>query len=195
MEKEAMIAYFDSIASQWDTLAPHDDSKIRCLVTLGITPGARVLDIGCGTGVLTPFLLETKPAYLLGIDLSSGMIQRAKEKYGNLPVEFLAGDVMELSQPNSFDCAILYDAFPQFENRGSLIRQINYLLAPKGRLMICSGFNRHVVNAPYKGGSAVSIPLPAAKTLASTLDKYFEVDTIIDSPSLYAVSGMKRQAV
>ena len=61
--------------------------------------------------------------------------------------------------------------------------------------MICSGFNRHVVNAPYKGGSAVSIPLPAAKTLASTLDKYFEVDTIIDSPSLYAVSGMKRQAV
>lgn len=195
MEKEAMIAYFDHIAPQWDTLAPHDDRKIRCLVTLGITPGARILDVGCGTGILTPVLLETNPSYLLGIDLSPGMIQQAKQKYGNLPVEFLTGDVMDLNQADSFDCAMLYDTFPQFENRGSLIRQMNYLLAPKGRLMICSGFNRHVVNAPYKGGAAVSIPLPAAKTLASTLDKYFEVDTVIDSPSLYAVSGTKRQAV
>lgn len=193
MDKLSLIDYFDQIAPRWDELAPFDPDKLRCLVTLAAKPGARVLDVGCGTGVMTPYLLEKDPATLLGVDLSPAMIDIAQKKYGDTKALFLCTDVMELNRPGEFDCVMLYDAFPQFENRGSLIRHVHQLLAKDGRLMICDGFSRHVINASYQGGSSVSIPLPAAKTLASTLSQYFEMDTVIDSGDLYAVSGVKRE--
>lgn len=191
MDKLALIDYFDEIAPRWDSVASRDPDLLRCLMTLCIAKGARVLDVGCGTGMLTPYILEKSPASLVSIDISPAMIAIAKERHGHTGAEFLCGDVMELNRPGEFDCTILYDTFPQFENRGSLIRHMHRLLAADGRLMICNGHNRHVINAPYKGGS-VSIPLPAAKTLASTVSQYFDVDTVIDSPSLYAVSGVQK---
>lgn len=192
MDKAALIDYFDAIAPRWDELSPRNPSILRCLTTLCVSGGARVLDVGCGTGVLTPYIMEKAPASLLSVDLSPAMIAIAKEHYGDTPAEFICGDVMDLNRPEEFDCTILYDTFPQFENRGSLIRHMHRLLAAEGRLMICNGHSRQVINACYPGGS-VSIPLPAAKTLASTMSQYFEVDTVIDSPLLYAVSGVKKQ--
>lgn len=192
MDKLSLKAYIDNIAPRWDEMAPFDPDKLRCLATLSAKPGDRVLDVGCGTGIMTPYLLEKEPASLLGVDFSPAMIEIAEKKHGGTKARFLCADVMELNQPGEYDCVMLYGTFPQFENRGSLIRQVHQLLAKDGRLMICDGFNRHALNASYQSGSSVSIPLPAAKTLASTLSQYFEVDTVIDSPGLYAVSGIKR---
>lgn len=192
MDKLSLISYFDDIAPRWDALAPSDPDKLRCLVTLCVEPGARVLDVGCGTGVMIPYLLEKEPDYLLAVDISPAMIEIAREKYGDTSAAFFCGDIMDINRPGEFDCVMIYDTFPQIENRGSLIRQCSRLLAKDGRLMICDGFSRHVINASYQGGSSVSIPLPAAKTLASNLSQYFEVDIVIDSASLYAVSGIKK---
>lgn len=192
MDKLELISYFDNAAPKWDALAPCELDKLRCLATLSVTPGARVLDVGCGTGVMTPFLLEREPSYLLGVDFSPAMIEQATQKFVGPTTEFLCQDIMDLNRPGEFDCAVLYDTFAQFENRGSLIRHMHRLLAGEGRLMICSCLSRHVINASYKAGSSVSIPLPAAKTLASTMSQYFEVDTVIDSPAFYAVSGIKK---
>lgn len=192
MDKLSLISYFDDIAPRWDAVTPSDPDKLRCLVTLCARPGDRVLDVGCGTGVMIPYLLEKSPSFLLAVDISPAMINIAREKFGDTDARFYCGDVMDIDRPGEFDCVMIYDTFPQIENRGSLIRQCSRLLDKDGRLMICDGFSRHVINASYQGGSSVSIPLPAAKTLASNLSQYFDVDTVIDSGSLYAVSGIKK---
>ncbi|QUL98142.1 MAG: hypothetical protein IMF26_08830 [Candidatus Fermentithermobacillus carboniphilus] len=52
-----MRAFFDALASSWDENV--DPLRVQdILVTAGIRSGHAVLDVGSGTGVLLPFLVE-----------------------------------------------------------------------------------------------------------------------------------------
>ncbi|MEW8958172.1 MAG: ubiquinone biosynthesis protein UbiE, partial [Moorella sp. (in: firmicutes)] len=51
--------YFNSKADIWDNLcAPEEKAKLETIIRgLNIAPGSTVLDVGCGTGILIPYLL------------------------------------------------------------------------------------------------------------------------------------------
>ena len=71
--------------------------------------GARVLELGCGTGRM---LAATKPSYGLGIDIDETAIVAAREIHADRPeLEFRQGDVMGLdfAQTEPFDYIILSD--------------------------------------------------------------------------------------
>ena len=53
-----------------------------------VPEGARVLDLGCGTGSL---LASLKPSRGIGVDFSPAMIERARTSYPDL--EFILGDI------------------------------------------------------------------------------------------------------
>src|ERR1700680_1649123 len=53
-----------------------------------IGEGARVLELGCGTGDL---LAALKPSYGVGVDFSEGMIAQARKAHPDLT--FLLGDI------------------------------------------------------------------------------------------------------
>ena len=58
-----------------------------------VPPGSRVLDIGCGNGEMLHFLA---PTYGVGIDISSRMIERANQAFGDAPnLRFLLSDACE----------------------------------------------------------------------------------------------------
>jgi len=74
----------------------------------GITSGQRVLDVGCGTGVvaLTAARLGAK---VTGLDLSPRLIERAKENAAlmQLDVSFVEGDAEQLPMADaSFDVVV-----------------------------------------------------------------------------------------
>lgn len=66
-----------------------------------------VLEIGCGTGEFTR-LLASRAERVVAIDLSPQMIRLAHEHSTNhRNIEYLTGDVMELSLPaGSYDCVV-----------------------------------------------------------------------------------------
>lgn len=192
MDKSALIDYYNELAFQWDSLCEQNQEKMRCIVSLcQLAEGSRILYAACATGNLTPILLETQPKRILAADIAQNMIDIAQKKFAHENVEFRCADIMELTG-DLFDCVMLYDAFHHFENRGNITRHMHHLLAPQGRLMICHTQSRTQINCISQQSARFSMPLPAARTLAATLDQYFDVDIMIDSPDFYVVSGRRR---
>lgn len=88
-----------------------------------VQPGMRVLDAGCGDGVLS-VLMANKGAMVTGCDFSAPNIEAAKEyatEHHVVNVEFLVGDVEHLPFPdNSFDLVVsshVLEHLPDF-NKG-----------------------------------------------------------------------------
>jgi ubiquinone/menaquinone biosynthesis C-methylase UbiE len=79
------------------------------LVEAGLSPGMRVLDVGCGPGDVT-FLaasLVGPEGEVLGVDLSPAAIDVARSRAAGLPnVRFVTGDARELSGEGVFDAVI-----------------------------------------------------------------------------------------
>ena len=68
-----------------------------------VRPGEKVLEIGCGTGHFSAYFKKLG-AEVVGLDTSPEMLQVAKDQYGDLKIDFKAGDAYRLPfSDNSFD--------------------------------------------------------------------------------------------
>ena len=63
---------------------------------LGLQPGMRVLDIGCGWGSLMGFAAEHYGVQCVGVTVSKEQAAWARERYAGLPLEFRLQDYREL---------------------------------------------------------------------------------------------------
>ena len=117
--------YFNEVSSDaWDKLTSNEPvSFVRQLVREGREKmqaaiieklpndlrGARILDAGCGTGVLSR-MLDEKGAEVVGVDISEKLIEVAKNRSSlNKNIEYFAGDMKEQSFGN-FDYIIAMDS-------------------------------------------------------------------------------------
>jgi len=99
--------------------------------------GARVLELGCGTGKL---LKSLNPSYGLGIDISANMISIAQKNYINL--EFIQGDIEDekfihsLRDKGPFDFIILSDTIGYLDDCENAFAGLHSLCTPDTRLII-----------------------------------------------------------
>ena len=191
MEKNDIIQFFDRCASWWDDdMIRNEDVIARILDNGGIRPGVQVLDVACGTGVLFPDYLK-RGATVTGIDISPEMVKIAQSKFPELRV--VCGDVEEVEFDQSFDCIMVYNAFPHFPEPAQLIQRLAKLLKPGGILSIAHGMSRAALLDHHAGrASKVSIDLLEAGDLANLLKPYFEVDVIISDHHMYQITGIRR---
>ena len=96
-----------------------------------------ILEIGCGTGKNTEFLL-TKAANLIGADFSAEMLEKAKAKIRDEHVEFRQMDLRESWDfaENSFDLVTCSLALEHIENIGFVFFEANRVLKNNGRFYI-----------------------------------------------------------
>jgi SAM-dependent methyltransferase len=102
-------------------------------------PGDRILDIGCGTGEILPFLPAVE---YVGFDLSSQYIASARARYGDRG-RFYRADVLEadLGGELPFDLVIAMGVIHHLDNMGAdrLIAISAAILNPTGRLVTFDG--------------------------------------------------------
>lgn len=88
-----------------------------------------ILDIGCGTGKLEEFI-DLKNARVLGLDISSQMIQIAKKKYPK--VQFKVADISSLPKGKKYDLIMGNAVLHHLKDYESCLAQCLRLLKPKG---------------------------------------------------------------
>lgn len=100
-----------------------------------IRTGARVLDLGCGTGDLLAVL---QPSLGVGVDLSPVMIDRAQSKHPDLT--FRVGDAEDdaflATIEGPFDYIILSDTIGLLDDIETAIGRLHRLCTPETRLVI-----------------------------------------------------------
>jgi ubiquinone/menaquinone biosynthesis C-methylase UbiE len=96
-DKQKEIAFFDghAAADAYDVFTPESNERLitTCMRLAQIDRGARVADLGCGSGVFTD-LLHKQGYHAVGLDISPRLIALGRSKYPE--VEFLEGDVEHL---------------------------------------------------------------------------------------------------
>jgi SAM-dependent methyltransferase len=105
----------------------------------GIGTGDRVLDVGCGTGVLAREALRRvgQEGQVFGVDLNEGMLAVASRTEPN--IEWRRGDAASLSfEDASFDVVVSQFALMYFPDRVASLREMWRTLAPGGRLAVAS---------------------------------------------------------
>ena len=108
--------------------------------SMGMPTRDRVLDVPCGAGRLALELAEWNYR-VTAIDQSERLIEWAIEDATSrgLNVEWLAGDMRELSQDGTFDGAVCFwNSFGYFDDAGNLefLRSVSRSLKPGGRLAL-----------------------------------------------------------
>jgi malonyl-CoA O-methyltransferase len=74
----------------------------------GLLGKGRILEVGCGSGVLTESLrLRYPEASLCVLDIAEGMVAAVRERWGQDPrMEFKVADIREYSAPQPFDLIV-----------------------------------------------------------------------------------------
>lgn len=190
--------YFNSKAGIWDNvIAEKDNAKLLALANrLDINYGSRVLDVGTGTGVFTPFLLDKigSNGELIALDIAEQMLGQFACKEYSVKVNLVQADISFAPfASDCFDSVVCYSAFPHFQNKLIALTEIYRILKNNGILYICHSSSKESINNIHR-----SIPhvcndiIPDLNIMKNLLDSAgFNDNSINDLTDSYFVRASK----
>lgn len=134
----------DAIAAAMDVRMADPQMRDICACYMGALPrpGAEVLEIGCGNGASTELVLRhAEPRRLIGVDPSSGLLDRARERFSAMPdVSFRAGDASRTGMAEaSCDVVVAHTVFSHLADPGAALAEAFRILRPGGTLAVFDG--------------------------------------------------------
>src|SRR5919108_1673864 len=112
-----------------------------------LSPGERVLDLGCGAGWATRMLARmvatgrgnaNREGLVVGIDISDEMIRRAQQNSREFPnIRYLVGSAEKIPwESNFFDKVLSVESFYYYPDQDRALDELWRVMAPHGRLFI-----------------------------------------------------------
>lgn len=193
MRNDSIEKFFDSLAPSWDKKEEStSDERKRILSLFPLVGAKKILDIGCGTGLISGDLAELSGGEVTGIDISSLMIEEAKRKYLHaINIHFFQKDFLS-SSFCGYDFAIIYNAYPHFVDPVALSRKVASSLNDGGSFVIVHSMGRDKLRKHHEGvPSDVSRDLGSPQEEAKFFEKEFEVVSSEDD-SLFYILFKKR---
>jgi SAM-dependent methyltransferase len=118
----------------------------RFLTLVNVTPGSRVLDVACGTGVLTKAFAETG-AHVIGIDASEGYLEGARRGRSHPNISYEHGDMRRMRfGDGQFDASVstlALDVLPEIEQ---VVAEMKRVTRPGG--VVASGIHQFFGGMP-----------------------------------------------
>ncbi|MDR0291318.1 MAG: methyltransferase domain-containing protein [Elusimicrobium sp.] len=150
MDKKQLISFFDGLAGAWDLKESAGAFGLleQIVRKINIRQDDFVLDIGCGTGVLRPFILAYNPQEILHMDVSLKMLEELNKKFPD--AQTLAADFeTEILPRNYFDKAVAYNVFPHFSDHENVFYNAHACLKPGGVFVIAHSQTRGELNRAH----------------------------------------------
>lgn len=190
------IAFFDQHAPTWDMTGPDPAATLRRLRELngrlGLAAGMDVLEVGCGTGQITGWLVETvKPGRVVAVDFSPAMLAQARAR--GVDADFVLLDICRdepLNHP--FDGVLCFHSFPHFRDQPAALRQIVRRMKPGGQLRVLHLAGSAQLNAFHQqvGGAVGHDRLPPASEWPNLLAAVgLRVHGIVDQQDLFLMEA------
>jgi 2-polyprenyl-3-methyl-5-hydroxy-6-metoxy-1,4-benzoquinol methylase len=153
----------------------------------GPTAGERVLDVGCGTGVVTrAAAARVGPrGAVTGLDFNPAMLEVARQTPapdGAAPISYVVGAADDIAYPDAnFDLVTCQQMLQFAPDRAAVVRQFRRVLAPGGRtaIAVCADITHNADQQPLDDaivrrvgppGIAAGLSFGSPDDLAALLD-------------------------
>jgi SAM-dependent methyltransferase len=192
------IEFFDQHAATWDTDGPSPAETLRRLgelePLLALAPGQDVLEVGCGTGQVTAWLVErVRPGEVTAIDFSLAMLERARAR--GVQAEFRRRDVCcEDVGEAAYDVVFCMHSYPHFRDQAGAVRIMARALKPGGRLIILHLDGWELVNLFHQqvGGVIAGDLIPPPPVLRGAIEGAgLAVEELIARENLFYLAARK----
>ncbi len=198
--------FFNRHAAQWcDTwykdiktgrYDKHARDFERLFSILPLKAGDCVLDVGCGTGVLVPYILEviTEKGKLYELDCADRMLEVNKGLNRADNVRFILADAEDAPlDDGTCDAIICFSCFPHFYDMKKAMATLSRILKPGAVLTVSHFASSDELNRHHRSCHAVMHDHLPDKTAMYSLFQTagLPIGLFIDEPGFYCITARK----
>jgi ubiquinone/menaquinone biosynthesis C-methylase UbiE len=114
------------------------------------SPGADVVDVGCGTGITVEFLRDTYGLNAIGIDPSAVILERGRQRNSDLPLLQGSGEQLPMAA-GTMDGVVAECTLSVVADKQKALAEFNRILVPGGRLIVTDLYARAVARTGAMG--------------------------------------------
>jgi tRNA (uracil-5-)-methyltransferase TRM9 len=204
-----MRRFYNTAVKEWNTSrgAP---TPIKLQVIKPIKPGMRVLDLGCGNGLIAGPIMSRGGQYV-GVDFSGKFIALCKKRFASYiktgQAEFVAANAAKLPfKNNSFDFGVsiaVMHHIPSAEMRLKFLRELHRVLESGATAKIDNwnlledwgkkkyGISKQLAN-PAEGHDEGDVYVPWKATGGKELPRYIHIFSDRELRNLARAAGFKK---
>jgi len=187
-----MKDFFNAKAAGWDQAHAHNPEVLEAVIEqANIGKESRVLDVGCGTGIMFDYYANAGAAQVIGLDMSDEMVRIANQKWVDNPnYRAICADVATWAPENGevFDAIVFFNVWPHIMDVPATVAHCAELLKANGRVVIAHGKSRQHINEHHAHvPTEITRELLPAQTEAQAWTSLFTVVETLDADDRYRI--------
>ncbi len=193
---QATQVFFSPRAADWEARFPADGPRFDQAVSeLAVPPGARALDVGCGTGrALAPLRAAVGPAgQVLGVDATPAMLAEAHRLGRYQAAGLVVGDALRLPLTTGWAAAVFAGGvLPHLDDPAAALAEWARVTGVGGRLAIFHPLSRVALAARHQSVPSDDDVLASARLRGLCAAAGWQVLSLDDAPDRYLALAVRR---